>query len=51
MRLSPESLKVESYATTDVPETVGYASSNTNIMDCSSACEEPTCIFMACRTH
>lgn len=48
MRLNPESLKVESYVTDDVPERVGHASSDTGPMDCSGACDQVTCIWVAC---
>ncbi|HEX2076671.1 MAG TPA: hypothetical protein VHG08_03150 [Longimicrobium sp.] len=47
MRLSPESLKVESFATSDVLEKVGAASSNTH-SDCSCVCLAPTCAYEVC---
>jgi hypothetical protein len=48
MRLNPDSLKVDTFATADLPEQVGQASSNTGIYDCSSACRVPTCQYQAC---
>ena len=48
MRLNPESLKVESYATSDLPEQVGHASSNTGLIECSSGCRAPTCMYEVC---
>jgi hypothetical protein len=48
MRLTPDSLKVESWSTTDVPEKVGYASSDTRFMECSGMCVAPTCINQYC---
>jgi hypothetical protein len=48
MRLDPESLKVESYPTSDTPEQVGAASSDTGIYDCSSYCRRPTCRYEVC---
>ena len=47
MRLNPESLKVDSYPTTDAPDRVGHASSMTGY-DCSSACIAPTCMYEVC---
>lgn len=48
MRLDPESLKVESYATEDAPEAVGAASSDTGVLDCSTYCRRPTCRYEVC---
>ncbi|HEU0300958.1 MAG TPA: hypothetical protein VFR37_15960 [Longimicrobium sp.] len=48
MRLSPETLKVESYPTTDLQEKVGYGSSDTRFMECSGMCVAPTCINEYC---
>ena len=47
MRLNPDSLKVDTYATGDVPEQVGHASSMTGY-DCSSACIAATCQYQVC---
>ncbi|HEX8906642.1 MAG TPA: hypothetical protein VF771_17460 [Longimicrobiaceae bacterium] len=47
MQLKPESLKVESYVTDDLSETVGAASSNT-YSDCSCVCLAPTCVYEVC---
>lgn len=47
MRLTPESLKVDSFTTSDVKETVGAASSNTH-SDCSCVCLAPTCVYEVC---
>lgn len=48
MRLTPESLKVETFATCDLPEQVGAASSDTGYMDCSGGCDQATCIMAVC---
>jgi hypothetical protein len=48
MRLNPETLKVETYATSDVTERVGHASSDTRFMECSGMCVAPTCINQYC---
>ena len=48
MRLNPDSLKVESYPTSDAPETVGLASGIFTNYDCSSACDAPTCMYEVC---
>jgi hypothetical protein len=48
MRLKPESLKVESFPTQDVPEQVGHASSDTRENHCSGWCDLPTCIYEVC---
>lgn len=48
MRLSPDSLRVESYPTTDLPEKVGHASSMTGWAECSGACLAATCQYEVC---
>lgn len=47
MRLSPESLKVDSFTTGDLTEKVGAASSMTH-SDCSCVCLAPTCAYEVC---
>jgi hypothetical protein len=46
MRLNPENLQVESYATTERPQ-MGAASSMT-YSDCSCVCLAPTCMYEVC---
>jgi hypothetical protein len=49
MRLNPETLTVETFAThDDMPEKVGHASSDTRYRDCSGACIVPSCVYQAC---
>jgi hypothetical protein len=48
MRLTPESLMVESFPTTGVPDTEGLASSIFTNEDCSTACDHATCYYELC---
>jgi hypothetical protein len=48
MRLNPDNLKVETFATDDIPEQVGHGSSNTGWAECSGACLAPTCQYHVC---
>ena len=49
MRLTPDSIKVDSYPTTDLPaDKVGHASSDTDWRECSGLCIAATCIYEVC---
>ncbi|HEV3051827.1 MAG TPA: hypothetical protein VGX50_16085 [Longimicrobium sp.] len=47
MRLTPDSLKVDSFVTSDGQDKVGAASSMTH-SDCSCVCIAPTCEYQFC---